>query len=272
MKRFGKYLLFLLAIIMLTGCAASDEQSFTRDLDQSLARAIGAQIPDSDMNNCVKTYYSYYRNNDIGKIYNDAIYNQFNIHGNISTLALDVESIVTNQIMGNSEEKTIRKIVEVTNPIYEKSGEYVNSSHVKIPFHIQVARLENEKDYLIYIQSSEFMFVSQVNKGSCADTLYDMMILLRSCNADAIRIILDYGSDSLISTGDSIITLFEDVLPASGYVIDYIDNWKDDTSFIIIEPVEEGDEGGGSEEINDDDEYQEEETEDGADEETEENG
>ena len=273
MKKFGKPLLFLLALFMLAGCAGTDEQSFSHQLDQAIAQAIGAQIPESDMNNCVKTYYSYYRNNDIGKIYNDAIYNQFNIHGNVSTLALDVESIVSNQISGKSDEKTIRKIVDVANPVYEKSGEYVNSSHVKIPFHIQVAKLDEERQYLIYIQSSEFMFVSQVNKGSCADTLYDMMILLRSCNADATRIILDYGSDSLISTGDSIITLFEDVLPASGYVIDYIDSWKDDTSFIIIDPVEEGDEGGGSEgDMNDDDDYQEEDIEDGADEETEENG
>ncbi|MBQ6654931.1 MAG: hypothetical protein IJM79_05335 [Erysipelotrichaceae bacterium] len=264
MKRFRKHLLFILCIVLLGGCARTDEQTFAYQLDQAVAQAIGAQIPESDMNNCVKTYYSYYRNNDIGKIYNDAIYNEFNINGNVSTLALDVESIVTNQITANSGEKTVRKIVDVADPIYEKSGEFVNSSHVKIPYRIQIAKVNEENEYIIYIQSSEFMFVSQVSKGSCADTLYDMLILLRSCNPDTTRIILDYGSESLISTGESIITLFEDVLPASGYVIDYIDSWKDDTSFIIIDPVEEDDSGGDYEEDynDDDDDYQEEDTED----------
>ena len=264
MKRFRKYLLFLLSIIMLAGCAATGTQDFTHELDQAVAQAIGAAIPESDMNNCVKTYYSYYRNNDIGKVVNDAIYNQFNINGNMSTLALDVESIVSNQISGNTNPRTVRKIVDVSDPIYEKTGEYVNSSHVTIHFHIQIAAMNQAKEYLIYVQSSEFMFVSQVSKGSCADTLYDMLILLRSCQADTTRIILDYGSESLISTGDSIITLFEDVLPATGYVIDYIDSWKDDTSFIIIDPVvDEGDDDGTHEEdYTDDDEYQEEETDD----------
>ncbi|MCR5067598.1 MAG: hypothetical protein K6A14_06015 [Erysipelotrichaceae bacterium] len=262
MKKFRKCLLFILCFAVLGGCAQTDEQTFVYQLDQAVAQAIGAQIPESDMNNCVKTYYSYYRNNDIGKVYNDAIYNQFNIHGNMATLALDVESIVTNQIMANSD-KTVRKIVDVADPIYEKNGEYVSSSHAKIPYRIQIAKINEENEYIIYIQSSEFMFVSQVSKGSCADTLYDMMILLRSCDPDTTRIILDYGSESLISTGESIITLFQEVLPASGYVIDYIDSWKDDTSFIIIDPVDEDDNGGEHEEdYNDDDEYQEEGNED----------
>lgn len=233
MKKFKKLVLIFTALLLLAGCS-SVSGSFTEQMDKTIWQAINAKVPDAEMNNCRKAYYSYYRYNNVGKVTADQIFNKFNINGNTATLALDVESIVNNEIMANNDRKQVMDVATIKNPIYVKEGEYANSSKQLIPYRISVTTIDDNGHYFVYIQTSEFVFVSDVEKGSVQDTVYEMLVLLRTCVIDSKQIILDYGSDSLITTTSSFITLFDDVLPESGY-IDELNTWEDDTSFIIID-------------------------------------
>ncbi|HQB32669.1 MAG TPA: hypothetical protein PLI19_04990 [Erysipelotrichaceae bacterium] len=229
-----KILTVVLILLVLTGCV-SDAKTFYNDLDEAVESAINATIEDYNYNNCTKTYYSYYLPKSIGKIDGDEISNKFNIDGNIASLSLDITAIVNDAIIVGGVD-SLRNIGSVKNPLFTRSGRYLNSSNETVLFDISVS--ETKDGYFILIQTSEFIFISLANKGGCSNTVHDMLILLRSCKVEKKKLILDYASDTLVSYTTSIITLFESVVPETGYFVDYIDDWKDDKTFIIIDLTE----------------------------------
>lgn len=231
-----KIFTILLVLIVLSGCV-TDEDTFYNELNRAVNSAINEKIDDHTYNNCTKTYYSYYLPKGIGKVDGDEISNKFNIDGNISSLSLDVTAIVNDAIIVR-EVDSLRDIGSVNNPSYTRSGRFLNSAGETILFDISVS--ETKDGYFILIQTSEFIFISLANKGGCSNTIHDMLILLRSCKVEKEKLILDYASDTLVSYTTSIITLFESVVPETGYFIDYIDDWKDDGTFIIIDLNEQG--------------------------------
>ncbi len=226
-----KIFVVFLIFIILTGCT-SDADTLYNDLNKAVNLAVEEKIEDYSYNNCTKTYYSYYLPKSIGKIDGDEISNKFNIGGNIASMSLDVTAIVNDAITSRGQE-SLRDIGSVKNPFFEKSGRFLNSSNETILFNISVS--ETKEGYFIMIQTSEFIFISLANNGGCSNTVHDMLILLRSCKVEKKKLILDYASDTLVTYTTNIITLFESVVPETGYFIDYIDDWKDDETFIIID-------------------------------------
>ncbi|MGI6509159.1 MAG: hypothetical protein ACOX1L_01060 [Erysipelotrichaceae bacterium] len=220
-----------LILIILSGCV-TDTDSLYDELNKAVNIAIGEKIEDYTYNNCTKTYYSYYLPKSIGKVDGDEISNKFNIDGNIASLSLDVTAIVNDAITTNKDD-SLRDIGTVKNPFFTRSGRYLNNADETVLFNISVS--ETKDGYFIMIQTSEFIFISLANKGGCSNTVHDMLILLRSCKVEKKKLILDYASDTLVSYTTSIVTLFESVVPETGYFVDYIDDWKDDKTFIIID-------------------------------------
>ncbi len=220
-----------LILIILSGCV-TDADSLYNELNKAVNIAISEEIEDYTYNNCTKTYYSYYLPKSIGKVDGDEISNKFNIDGNIASLSLDVTAIVNDSITTNKDD-SLRDIRTVKNPFFTRSGRYLNSADETVLFNISVS--ETKDGYFIMIQTSEFIFISLANKGGCSNTVHDMLILLRSCSVEKKKLILDYASDTLVSYTTSIVTLFESVVPETGYFVDYIDDWKEDKTFIIID-------------------------------------
>ena len=62
-----------------------------------------------------------------------------------------------------------------------------------------------------------------------------MMKILRTCSIDESKIVSVYSNVTETIKKTSIISLFREILPESGYVADYIDDWKDDPEFVIID-------------------------------------
>ncbi|MDO4377629.1 MAG: hypothetical protein Q4C64_00580 [Erysipelotrichia bacterium] len=229
----NKKLLILISALCLlfTGC---DSQNINKEIQQAENRAISADIGDTSINNCQKKYYSYYLHMNIGRVSSDEISNIFKINGNIASMSLDITSIVNNSILLDSDEYTIRDIGTLDNAIYSNLSRYTDSSGQSIPYKLSIAPSDDNK-YFVMIQTGQFIFVASAAKDSCAQTIYDMFLLLRSCQVESKQLMLDYASDSIITYSTNIITLFEDILPESGYLIDYVDNWKNDTTFVKID-------------------------------------
>lgn len=226
-----RFFVVFLVFTLLTGCI-SDANTFYNELNRALSSAITETIDDYTYNNCTKPYYSYNLPKGIGKVDGDEISNKFNIDGNIASLSLDVTAIVNDAITANGKD-SLRDIGSVKDPIFNNSGRFTNSANETIRYNVSVSEVKD--GYFILIQTSEFIFISLANKGGCANTVHDMIILLRSCKVEKKKLILDYASDTLVSYTTSIITLFESVVPETGYFVDYLDDWKDDKTFIIID-------------------------------------
>lgn len=237
-KTIKKAFICFIIVFLITGC--TDQTTLNNQIKKAVNRAITCQFDEDTTNNCQKKYYSYYLRRNVGRVSADEISNIFKISGNIASLSLDITSIVNNSILLDSDESTIRDIGTLENPIYSDLSRFTDSSGQSIPYKLAVAKME-DNDYFVMIQTSQFIFIASTTADTCADTIYDMILLLRSCKVDKEDLILDYASDNIITYSTSVVTLFEDVVPESGYLIDYIDSWKNDTSFVVIDnrPQEE---------------------------------
>ena len=102
------------------------------------------------------------------------------------------------------------------------------------------------------IQTSQFVFVGISDRASCSNTIYEMLVMLRTALVETTQVILDFSSDSIISSNINVITIFEEIVPESGYLIDYVNDWKDDTTFIKIDNMLQDNE---NQQQNDDQQY-----------------
>lgn len=229
---FKKIILVLIVLIILNGC--SSNKSLNQMINEAVDKAVSCDIEDTTDNNCTKKYYSYYLRMNVGRVSSDEISNMFKINGNIASLSLDITSIVNNSILVDSDENTVRDIGSLANPIYSKQSKFTDSSGQDVAYKLSVAVIDSDQ-YFIMIQTGQFIFIAAAESDSCTQTIYDMLLLLRSCKVEKEQLMLDYASDSIITYSTNIVTLFEDVLPESGYLIDYVDSWKNDTTFVKID-------------------------------------
>lgn len=223
----------LLILLLLTSCT-NNSDDFKHEVNNAIEKALNAQITPVGLNNNQKTYYSFYQTKNIGKLTSNEITNQFIIDSNLCGLTLNIASILEEEIYSESKDFVLINPNELKDAIFVKKGTFINSSDKIVPYMISIAK-DTERKYFILVQTNEFIFASLVENGNCSDTLFNMLVLLRSTNVDSKQVILDYASESVLATQSTIITLFKEILPESGTIIDYVDDWRDDSSFIIIE-------------------------------------
>ena len=62
-----------------------------------------------------------------------------------------------------------------------------------------------------------------------------MIKILRTCKADREKVIADYSNIREDQQRATIITLFKEVLPETGKIVDYLPDWMNDPGFVIID-------------------------------------
>ena len=229
-----KKLLALLAItLMITGCSSQNSQAknLKSDLDGVVSAAVKVVLPGPDSNNAHKALYNYYLPRGVGREERNATSNLFIIYGNRAIMSLDIAGIISKQFY---DENGLREIEELASKDYEKAGVYLNSAGEEIPFRIIVKRLDDSDAYMI-IQTSEFMFTVTCPILETDETLYEMIKILRTCQVENEAVINEYSASDKSAQSSKIIRLFNEILPESGYIRDYIDDWKNDPTFTIID-------------------------------------
>lgn len=235
-----KIFILLMLLLCLAGCQA-DQDQFVESIDSAIHQATSMEMPSVEKNNCIKTYYTYYLDKNIGKLDGDEVSNQFKINGNLACLTLDVSSITLNHVEANANEYTLRDIGTLENKIYDRTGRFFNSSGKMINYKLAITALEDEI-YFVLIQTPTFTFVCKVTSGTCANTVHDMLILLRSTVVNDTQVIYDFASENIVKPTSNVITLFKQSVPENGYIVDYLDDWKNDKTFITIqkEQIQDG--------------------------------
>lgn len=233
-----KILVLILVLLLLAGCKTSLS---TGEMFSAVEKAVSLTVPDPRFNNAKKDYYSYYIPRGVGREERDATSNLFQIYGNEAILNLDIASIIQLQyydIEANSSVK-LRDIGSFQYTNFKKEGTCKDSSNKTINYKILVSAIDQDRNYII-IQTDSFVFASVCPILETDEMIYEMMKILRTCIVNNERIISDYSNVIVEQKKFSIVSLFKDVLPESGYVVDYIEDWKSDERFIIIEYEGEG--------------------------------
>ena len=233
-----KKLIFVLLAMMLllSGCVEQGEAYSELSLHSLINDALEAEVPDAIYNNATKEYYSYYLPRGVGREDRDELSNLFNIYGNKAILNIDVASIIAEAYYEGEDEygKKLRNLDTFSQTEFVTHGKYTNSSGKEVMYRIYVSTVDEEKDYIV-LQDNHFLFAATCYKTQTMDMAYEMIKILKTCAIDEEKIVSVYSNVTETVRKTSIISLFKEILPESGYVADYIDDWKNDPEFVIID-------------------------------------
>ncbi|MBQ3385410.1 MAG: membrane lipoprotein lipid attachment site-containing protein [Erysipelotrichaceae bacterium] len=229
MKRL---IVLLLAVFLLTGCTKQVE--FTNDLRRktidSIDDALTVELPEFSENNSEKEFYSYYLFPGIGRREIDEISNIFVIYGNEAVLNLDVAGILTRSVY---EESALRSIESFREKNFIKNGVCKNSRGLNMAYHIEM-KVVDSIAYIIF-QTNQFIFTASCPVLEADETAYEMIKTVRTCSVDTNKVIDKYSNIDKAQYDVSTIKLFKEVLPESGRIIDYMDDWQNDPGYTIID-------------------------------------
>ena len=232
-------ILLMILLMLLSGCQSEQQtEAYTYDeLKKVIGEAAIVQLPAASYNNAVKEYYSYYLPRGVGREERDATSNLFNIYGNKAILNIDIASIIADEYYDGGDDSMshqLRNIDIFSQTEFVTHGIFNNSDKKGVMYRIYVKSIDDNMDYIL-MQDNYFLFASTCYKVQTKDMLYEMIKILRSCSIDDDKIVSVYSNVSNTEKKTSIISLFKEILPESGYVADYIDDWKEDPSFVIID-------------------------------------
>ncbi len=232
-----KVFLLSLVLLVLSGCSSN---LTTKTLYDIVDEAVELELPDARINNAKKDYYTYYIPRGIGREERDETSNLFTINNNKAILNLDIASIIQDEYyeIDAVSDVGLRDIGSFTYTRFVKEGTCLDSSGQTMKYRVMVSASLDEFNYVI-IQSNHFNFTTICPVLETDEVIYEMIKILRSCTVNREKIISDYSSVDLSQHKYTFISLFQDVLPESGYIADYIEDWKNDERFIIIDYKED---------------------------------
>ncbi len=235
-----KLLILLLAIMMLAGCSSAKRTHVVgmSTLYNAVDQAAEIELPEAKYNNAKKQYYTYYIPRGIGRQERNATSNLFTIFGNNAVLNLDVASIVQASHQDETNDGNVRSrlrgIGSFAYTTFRKEGAFTNSSNKNIQYRILVGEFADDMSYII-IQTEHFNFSSVCPVMETDEMIYEMIKILRTCTVNEKSIVEDYSYIEDTSETFNVVSLFKEMLPEIGYVVDYIEDWKNDRSFTLID-------------------------------------
>ena len=234
-----KIIISIMALLLLSGCSSAAKSSTSRNLTRVISQAMDLQLPGPDYNNAKKEYYTYFYTKGIGRSERDATSNIFEIYGNKAILNLDVAGIINSTYYTDETAYGIplRDIDILDNVKQIQTGQCTNSSGEKFFYRIMINDLDSDLQYIL-VQTRDFVFVATCYNTQADEVLFEMIKIIRSCTADREKVIADYSNVREDQKRSTIITLFKEVLPESGKIIDYLPDWMTDPDFVIIDSGE----------------------------------
>ena len=231
-----KILALLVILLLLSGCTVqpADNRSLQNNLEKAVSSASTISLPSTYANNARKALYNYYLPRGVAREERDSTSNLFIIYGNTAIMTLDIAGVIASNIYKTDG---LRDVEELASRDYEKVGVMVNSAGRETPYRVVVKCLDSKEAYIM-VQTTEFLFTVTCPIVEADETLYEMIKIVRTCQVETEKVLADYSPTDGSNSGAKIIRLFNEVLPESGYIIDYIDDWKSDPSFNIIDRTE----------------------------------
>lgn len=246
---------WIILIVFLSGCSVSGV-SVNQQLESGVA-FVNA-LPMVELHNQNSPLFSYYLPKSVGK--RDS--NQFSAtlisHGQTMTLSLDAASIIMNRFYRVQLGGQLRKLYGTQNALAVKNGSFTDSLGVISDYRITILPY-NDPWVMIYAQNNQFLVSSIVLKANIRPVLTDMLIVLRSAEAETNDIVNLFSNKVVVDYNRISRELLEFIAPESGTIVDMLklisgdfdfdetipDDYYDDDIYELPaeEPQEEGDEG-----------------------------
>jgi len=232
-----KLIILLICLLTLSGCSQIEDDIIQNQIATAIDDAIAFDVVSPEKNTATKEYYSYYLYTGVSIEASDSTSNTFKIDETTAVLNLDIAGLNAKKyyLEHGDNELILRAVETLENPWFIRSGQYQNSSNERRVYRIFINKM-NEKIYYVFLQTNEFLFSCFTYETSIDRVCFEMLKLIRTCVVDADKVIDDYSLVRQEEYTISSVDIFTNTMPESGYIEDYLDTWRENPAFNLIEP------------------------------------
>lgn len=204
----------LVFLVFLMGCSV-DAQRVSESLQLKVDEALQAETP--SVLNVNTPYYSYYLPPHMGIRFSNKIATVFVSNQHEIVLRVDVPTIIMQRYYRSALENNMQTL-NFTDEFFTYVTTFTNQN--KELQNLDISITQQQENYVILLQSSQFVLTSTVKLADIQPILYDMLIILRSAKADKNEIISVYSNKQVIDYQQQVLEIFEQVAPTTGTLAD----------------------------------------------------
>lgn len=204
----------LVFLVFLMGCSV-DAQQVSENLQLKVDEALQAETP--SVLNVNTPYYSYYLPPHMGIRFSNKIATVFVSNQHEIVLRVDVPTIIMQRYYRSALENNMQTL-NFTDEFFTYITTFTNQN--KELQNLDISITQQQENYVIYLQSNQFVLTSTVKLADVQPVLYDMLVILRSAKADKNEIVSIYSNKQVIDYRQQVLEIFEQVAPSTGTLAD----------------------------------------------------
>ncbi len=236
-------------LILLCGCQSNIGAV---DIQQSLIQALDEanSLPTAQADN-KKVFYSFYLEPEVGRLKANETSSILKYKETKFAMNLNISKIVNAQNYGDIIPSTIKLNDEYL--IATVNGEYADFDNSIYPYQSYVYQLSDNEYYLTI--DTQYVFFSAIgNASQIIDVVKPIMKIAKSIEINSDAIMLEYSAKERITFEGEELSLYDEIIPTEGRVIDMIDKTNQNTETDINEPSTP-DQGNNTDMLPSDEEY-----------------
>ena len=210
----------LLFLLVLGGCAQINQTNLESAILASMEDV--ANNPNNSINNMRKGLYSYYLPKTVGKVSSTELSSVLISHNTKVLLNLDVIAVLSETYYSDTQ-NVLRSFVNKETALVDLSGFYLDSDFNHIDYTVSVIKLSNQK-VLLTVQTEYFIFSSIAAMALSPELVFDILSVARSIKMDKPAVLLVYSQREIINYQKETLSIFSQISPESGTVLDMITN------------------------------------------------
>jgi hypothetical protein len=210
----------LLFFLFLGGCTQINQSNLESAILASIEDVV--DNPNYGLNNMRKGLYTYYLPKSIGRISSTELSSVLISHNTKILMNLDVIAVLSETYYSDTQ-NVLRSFVNKESALVDLSGFYLDSDFHRIDFTVTVIKLSNQK-VLLTVQTEYFIFSSIAAMALSPELVFDMLSVARSIKMDKPAILLAYSQREIINYQKETLSIFSQIAPESGTVLDMITN------------------------------------------------
>jgi hypothetical protein len=210
----------LLFLFVLGGCAQINQS----DLESAILASMEdvADNPNNSINNMRKSLYTYYLPKSVGRISSTELSSILISHNTKILMNLDVVAVLSETYYSDTQ-NVLRSFVNKEAALVDLSGFYLDSDFHHIDYTVTVIKLSHQK-VLLTLQTEYFIFSSIAAMALSPELVFDMLSVARSIKMDKPAVLLAYSQREIINYQKETLSIFSQISPESGTVLDMITN------------------------------------------------
>lgn len=243
-----KRIIFMILCLLLVGCS-NEVTNFQSEIEKSIAIENNKQafLPENN-----KTYYSYYVDPSVGRLYSDQTSSIFVYQSTKFIMNLNVTEIINSKYY-DQDSNSIQLNEGLR--LFSINGEYLDYTNNTYPYICDVFKLN--KSYYLRFVSKYVTFYTQGSEMELINVVKKMLQISKTLVVNEEKVITYFSSKETIEYTKETIQLFDIIVPVNGNIqdlLDYTDSSQNSTGDDYI--IEDDDDINEEDSNTESDDYQ----------------